>query len=409
MKNVELYYEAKELIKERKDTEALIILEKLEKINPRNSTIIFNIAKIKAKRKKTQEEARELFKSLLKGSDKYASPSLLELGKIEFCNRNYSQAGSYFNKLIKRENDSLAYIEMAKLEAKLRNFNEAKKLLQTVIDLDSKYKASAFLEYSKIERKLGNLEDAMSYLEKIPKDAENIDQAWVKLELAKLLLLTEKFSKGINILKKLLNTHVESDALTEIVNAYIRTEKYDIAYKYNQKILKKHIGKISVNPFKTDTFLKYKLGILDSDSEEMTYSTEQLIHYSKEAAIKHIENHLDDNDEKIIKSEYSEDIDINKLFEFVESKIKDMNPCQGYSNEKYIIRCNKIIGKTIDNKLTDTVIVIVIPNTKDIVNIYPIPAMNNEMNIEYKEEKQNIKQKRESQIAKFNRRYGIKV
>ena len=408
MKNVELYYEARALMKERKDNEALILLEKLEKINPQNSTVIFYIAKIKARSNKTQNEAAELFKSLLKESNKHASSALLELGKIEVSNRNYSQAKSYFNKLIRRENDSLAHIELAKLEVKLRNYNEAKSLLQISVDSDSKYKASALLELSKLERKLGNIEDAMGYLEEIPANAENIEPIWIELELAKLLLLSGEFDKGTNALKRLLKTPIQSEALTELVKAYIRIEKYDVAYKYNQKILEKHIGKISINPFKIDTFLKYKLGILDIDSEVKTYSSKQLVNYSKEEALKHIEKHLDEDDEKVIHSEYTEDIDINELFEFAQNKINDIEPCQGYSNEKYIIRCNKIIGKTLNDRLTDTVLVIVIPNTKNIINMYPIPAMNNEMDIEINKEKQNTKQKRKSQLDKFYDRYGIK-
>lgn len=60
---------------------------------------------------------------------------------------------------------------------------------------------------------------------------------------------------------------------------------------------------------------------------------------------------------------------------------------------------------TIDNHKTDTVKIVVIPNTKDIITIYPIPAINNKLEIEndYTSSKQKV---RESQLDKFKRRYA---
>lgn len=82
-----------------------------------------------------------------------------------------------------------------------------------------------------------------------------------------------------------------------------------------------------------------------------------------------------------------------------------MDPLEESLNDKYIIRCNKIVGITIDKQPTDTIKVIVIPNTKRIITMYPIPALNDKLEIEnnYTSPKQKV---RESQIDKFNRRYA---
>ena len=112
LQNEKLYEKAKELYKNRQFKDALDIFEKINQNQPGNDCIEFMIAKIKTRDKKTIKEAKELFLKLMKNSTEYSSNSLFELGKIEFTDRNYNKARAYFNKLIKRENDVLAYIQL---------------------------------------------------------------------------------------------------------------------------------------------------------------------------------------------------------------------------------------------------------------------------------------------------------
>ena len=153
-----------------------------------------------------------------------------------------------------------------------------------------------------------------------------------------------------------------------------------------------------------DKFLKYKLGIENDIETENIYFAKQLYSYSREEAINHISEHLDENEEKIMHSVYLEDINIEELYEYASRQIQDLEPGEGYVNDRYVVRCNRIVGMTIDKQPTDTIKIVVIPNTKDIITIYPIPALNNKLEIEnnYTSPKQKI---RESQIDKFNRRY----
>lgn len=403
MKNMEEYLEAIDLFEKRKFNEALKKLEEVREKNPSNIYIEFNIARIKARNKNTRTEAKELFKKMLKENKRYSSAALLEIGKIEVLEGKYDKAKSRFNKLIKRENDFLAYIQLAKLENRFRNFDEARNLLKTVIDSNNEHSSLALFELGKLERKVGNISQAINCFEQIPKDSPDIDINWLNLELAKIELLTGDFDNGMNILRSLLGTRIRTEALEEIVKFYIRNEKYDLAHQYNKELEKCFFNKLSVNPKQIDEFLQYKRGILQKDLTDDTYFQKQLYTYSKEEAIKHIKMHLDDNEEKMLHTIFSEAIDIEELYEFMYENIKDMNPCEGLLNDEYIVRYTKIVGTAVNGSLTDTVRVKVIPNTKDILTIYPIPAENGQIKIEQEKVKEKVI---ESPIDKFNRRYS---
>jgi len=405
MKNIKLYLDAKELIREREFTKALKILKYLNKESPGDSYIEFNIAKIKARDKKTKEEAKEIFEMLTKTHNEHSSSALLELGKIYVSEKKYDKARSAFNKLIKRENDTLAYIELAKLERELRNYETAINLLEYVIKINDQYHDTALLSIVKMERELGNLDKAESWLEKIPKDSAHVEQPWVKFEVAKINIKKGNIEVGINELKNLISTKIKAEVLTELVKVYIKYEQYELADKYNTELQCCLNPKITTNPKQIDTFIKYHLGELEiEDLSKEPYFTQQLCNYSKEKAIEHIATHLEDNEEKQVHSIYSQIIDIEEIYDFATKKIKDIEP-EDLLGDKYIIRCNKIIGTTIDNKPTDSLRVVVIPNTNDILTIFPVPAMNNELKIE---EVKTKKIERESQIDKFNRKYGKK-
>ena len=144
---------------------------------------------------------------------------------------------------------------------------------------------------------------------------------------------------------------------------------------------------------------------VDSPIRLVGVSASKLITYNDEIYQISIFDNLDEDEKKILHSVYSEDINIEELYEYTSAQIQNLEPIEGSINDKYIIKCDKIVGITIDKQPTDTIKVIVIPNTKDIITMYPIPTINNKLEIEnnYTSSKQKV---RESQIDKFNRRYA---
>lgn len=411
MRNYNEFLEIKKEIENRKFDVALQRLEKLHKINPGDRFIEYEIAKIKARDPQHIEEAKKIFEKLLQYSN--ASAMMIELEKIAVKQGNIDKARTYFKKLIVRENNSRAYFELANLEILVRNYSSAKEVLITYLNVNDtgEYCENAKVELAKIERQLGNIDIARLYLNEIIDSKEKTHEQgiWALLELGKLEISVGNIQEGIDLLNGLLSSKLKSLALEQLIYLKIRYEKYQEAYQYYQELEKCSDYVKKKRYVKTKIFLEYKLGILQSENyqEPVHYFINQLLCYSDQIAIKHIKLHLDKDEEKIEHSTYSESVDIDKLYEYVKAKIMNMNPDDYEISDKYNVRCNEIIGKTIENKLTDTLRVVTLPNTKNILSMYPIPTINNELEVEKDIEK--TKQiRRESQIDKFNRRYGKK-
>ena len=403
-----LFEKAKELYKNRQFDDALFILEKINKEEPGIEDVEFTLARIKARNKRTTNEAKETFLKILKSGDQYVTASLLELGIIEENNRNYAKARSYFNKIIKRENNPLAYIQLAKLEITIRNYDKAIQLLENIsknLKEESKYQGTILLELAKANRRNGDIDKASEYINILKEKKLNIDDNWIMLEKSKIEQARNNINVAIEILNNLLNTSIHEIVLGELIKLYINYERYDLAYKYNCELLNIKNPRSRFNVTNIDIFLKYKLGITSEFNYENVYYLKQVFLYSKEDAINHISQHLDENEEKIGQSIYCKDIDVEKLYDYALEKIKNLQPLQESMNDRYIIRCNRIVGMTMDKQPTDTIKIIVVPNTKDIITMYPIAAINNKIEIEnnYTSSKQKV---RESQIDKFNRRYA---
>lgn len=407
--NNDLYEKAQQLYRNRQFKDALSILERMNKISPGNESVEFLIGKIKLRNHKTAQEAKEIFTKIITYGNYFVASSLIELGRIEVGNRNYDKARAYFNKSIKRENNVLAHVQLAKLEIKVGDYDKAVEILENLISTigeDHKYYNLVLFHLTTANRRRGTLDKAQECLEKLKSAQTNrFNDEWILLEQSKIEQANNNIDAALEILYKIINTSVHDIVLEELVKLYINYERYDLAYKYNNEILKRQKTCSRFNIANIDAFLKHKLGIeLDEESKNI-YFVKQLYSYSKEEAIKHISQHLDENEEKLTHSVYCEDINIEQLYNYALEKINELEPIEEGINDKYIIRCNRIVGLTIDNHKTDTVKIVVIPNTKDIITIYPIPAINNKLEIEndYTSSKQKV---RESQLDKFKRRYA---
>lgn len=408
MLNYDEFLEIRKLIKNRKFDEALNRLKKLYKLNPGNRFVMLEIARIKARNPATINEAKEMLISLL--DEPKASSAMFELGKIEFEQGNIDKARSYFTKLISREEEPLAYIELAKLESSVRNYSTAKSILELLLYRDNDKNLLAQIELSKIERKFGNINNSIVYINNVlnGEDGKFSEKMWATLELAKIKISLGELEGAVLNLNQLLDSKIKSTALVELINLDIKNEKYESAYQ-KYKDLQKCSDYVDDKHFKQmGIFLEHKLGILKLKFfEKETYFVQQLLNYNEDLALEHIKLHLDKQKGKASHSVYSESVDVDELYYFAKEQILNIQPRDYDICDKYNIRCNKVIGETVENKLTDTLRVVTLSNTKDILTMYPIPAIDNEMKLE-----ENIVKtkyiKKESQIDKFNRRYGKK-
>lgn len=162
-------------------------------------------------------------------------------------------------------------------------------------------------------------------------------------------------------------------------------------------------------------FARIKLG----RSEEVTgqfYSVEQLVNYDREKAISQIKKHkmLANTGDCYLTSNY----DLDCLFHNITSLLPIAEPTIVDDFMPYYMFYIKTIGySTVKKDVVNYLKVVTLPNTFDILTMYPAYdikkyAINNYAQMlsqkEIEDEKGPVMVKRESQVEKFNRRYGKK-
>ena len=143
-------------------------------------------------------------------------------------------------------------------------------------------------------------------------------------------------------------------------------DAYD-RFKYisNDTIFKNHYFDLKI-------LLEYKLGIINqSDVLSQDYYISQLFNYDEVYALDHISRHLDENNNKIKHTLFNSDIDLKNLFYYVREQINYLNPVEISNVHKYIVECEFYVS-TINGISTKHIKVVTLPNTNNILTMYPI-------------------------------------
>ncbi len=189
----------------------------------------------------------------------------------------------------------------------------------------------------------------------------------------------------------LIKTYIHTEDYETALNCFNRLEKireytdFRISHYYNLKFL-----------------LLFKNGLLIDETLADNYFRKQLVDYSEEATIEHIKEHLKDleqlNEEELrdkkFHSVFKKDTDIIALYKYCQELIKDKRP-DGYSEVDYY-RCklSNSIGATYSNKETMYVEIVTLPNSKDILSIYPVFIEHVNKNSQQKEKERKQPKKR---------------
>ena len=143
--------------------------------------------------------------------------------------------------------------------------------------------------------------------------------------------------------------------------------------------------------------------------ESDPYINRQIIEYREEDFIDHIKKHLQDyneNNKSISKTYFSYDFPMDKVLKEIKSKLKDCSKLSwGFHEDTYVFKYD---GCGRDNdKLVDYFKVICFYGTEDMITITPSSGCEEMpyMDLNYLNEKEEVKVKKISQIDKFNRRY----
>lgn len=353
MKNYNEFLKAKELANKEKYRDAIIILKRLCKFEPNDLILKFELARLLIKNEDTKIEGKLLLEELLDTENK--AYAMIELGKLKLEEENKKEARKYFLLALNTENKAYAMIELGKLELKEDNVEKSRYYLEEALNISNEEEKT--LELGKLD----------------PKD--------------------------------------KSFALMQLIYLEIKNKDYIKAYNYFEKLT--DYSCLNKNEIKEINFyLKYKLNLLtEEDKKNKGYFCNQLLNYDEEKALEHIKLHLDENNCKRKHTIYNKTLNINIVFNDIKIRIYDMTPDLSTLVDKYIIEYDYIIG-SINNIETNTLKVVTFSNTKNILTMYPI-IKGSKKDIINKtstyEEKDKVKQiKRESQIDKFNRKYGLK-
>lgn len=153
-------------------------------------------------------------------------------------------------------------------------------------------------------------------------------------------------------------------------------------------------------------YLKKELRLLaSSDYKQITvYLHSQILSYNETAAIHHIKKHQDIQTEEEL--QFLENFPLQEMYYYFRKVLPN--------NKKYIEDCisNSYVFQFngnghVYNKLVDFIKVITLPDSNNIITIYPYENLEKREYIDITPElDEPLKRKRISQIDKFNRRYG---
>ena len=253
------------------------------------------------------------------------------------------------------------------------------------------------------------------YLEIKPYDID------VRYMRAKSYRNIKKFDKAIEDIEfnignlesiEIKNIEKLRESIVELFYIYYHSNQYIDALKLlpiinDNKLIETNSVKLKEMIMKKEL----KLPCVDLIGPSDEYINSQIISYNENRALGYVRLHTKPETDVNVKSKFNENIDINYLFEVIKNNLN-------HNNKANIDEAMEVHYFTIPNvgiyknDICNYIKVRVIPNTKDIISIFPITALKYEeaQILDYDGDKlfkkEKVKEKRISQIDKFNKRYN---
>ena len=265
-----------------------------------------------------------------------------------------------------------------------------------------KYVPRVTFELGKIYLGQGNRQKAKEYYEEAIRIGSEEENYRPMFDLGKMYVSEGLTDQAIEILKQIIETPYRIGAIVEFARIFTNTGSHKIARNILINLLKKEKNEYAIQQLifldiKTNNieeayellkelsedykyydnikaYLLYKMGRKNDICLDNFYKS-QLVGYSENLTKIHIKRHLDEDENKRIHTLFNNNIDINTLFEEIKKKINNTKPVDYTIIEKYIICCDEEIA-TVDGEKTKYVEVITLPNTKNILTMYPIIVMD---------------------------------
>ncbi len=373
--------------------QTFIISSELEKVSN-----YYALAKI--------EEGNKIIKNLLndKKNRTYFDKIYYVKADFEFSNRNYELAQKYASKI--KQLNSRDILLKASIEYKLDNLEDAFNLCCKISD-NSTLSEEKNILIAKIKFKNDELDEAYNMFDLLIKNnPENINLYYylglINFRNKKLVEARDNFNICIN--KNLSNVNV---CKLQILYINIKENNIKDAYLIYKELNSENFfieDKSYLGLAMSAYFNKYYKAV-NFNEHNLTYSLNQVINYSEFKAKKHITEHKQEFGEN--HSVFDDSVDIDEIIKFAKESIKENEYYRNNFFDEYIIEYKN--SGIFNGVLQNYIKVVTLPNTKDIITIYPFSKMK-QKKLNYTEENYVSKKyvKRLSQIEKFYKRYGNK-
>lgn len=270
------------------------------------------------------------------------------------------------------------------------SFNTKKQLISKMIKIKELY----------INKKYDAvIKEATSYLN------VSANEMNVRFMRAKAYRHKGMFNESIEDLKYNLKLNENAHSIVELYFIYYFLNMYNEALELLPKLYENNYIKASSLAI-SEAVMKKKLGI--PFKTRSNYVINQINNYNKENTINHVvENHQNEVEGK---SQFHSNIDIDYLFEVLVENLK--NSKKANIEEMLEVHFFAVSNIGLYNNVCNFVKVVLIPNTTNIISIYPVDTVYDSkfINLEYDRSKlfkEDNKVKNLSRVDKFKQKYNI--
>ncbi len=278
-------------------------------------------------------------------------------------------------------------------------------------NLNAKKEQNKKREYNGIDSLItkGNYKLALSaldeYLKKYPHNS------YATKDYANILRHQGRLDEALSMLEQ--SDNYSDHILREKGYCYFLKGEYEKAREQLERIRKKddHIDQAI-------SFCKVKMNdYSEKEIDIKRYSVQQMIHYSEEKALDHLRFH---RKKKYGRAYFDENINVEDLFHNIQKVLPNSIQTWNWDLVSQYVYSIDQVGYDSDGLRTNRLSVMTLPNSYEILTMAPSGSKRNVEINDYegmlqsllpKEEEEPIKQKvmkRQSQIDKFQKRYGKK-
>ena len=367
------------------------------------------LVKIRLNQNRTLE-AFELLTRIKESDNKiFNRKLLLEKGRVNEALGDYDDAKRCFDEVLKGPRNGVYYmalVSIAKIDVNMGNNKEAINICNNIKGLNKNLDTDIYQIMGNIYEKVDDYDKARKYYLKNVDSIKSYKKDKALFSLGQLEYKLDNYDKALEYFKKIsYNGSYLRGALFNIVHVQIRKKDYKMASIQLEKI--KNNYSYLINDLeeyrKLRILLDKRLNRKQMITTNLSYGERQYTNYSVKDAIDHIKcEHI--SNESRVKSNFYDWVDVAELIKSIKSKLTRKNLYYRDLSDIYIIDYNDI-GITENNEVANAIKVVTIPNTLDIITMYPV---NKQVYKKEIVEKSHPKTKRLSQIEKFNKKYNLK-